>query len=234
VRAVAYGLGAGESGETRVSAEATIMNAPNPTPGEREFEALRRAQRAHEPSMEEILASIRAIIADDREAVAAKPAPAVANVPTPTLPQIVVSNDAPQVAKPAAEFIPPRAEPTAEPAPAPNVVWARPRVEPAPEPEPNPEAATAETSEPEAERGPELVYEQINEPPLLSDETDRAVAASFEALTASVAMQSAELVDRLTKEMLRPMIKSWLDEHLPSMVERLVRAEIQRVARGGR
>jgi len=113
-------------------------------------------------------------------------------------------------------------------------VWARPRVEPAPEPEPNPEAATAETSEPEAERGPELVYEQINEPPLLSDETDRAVAASFEALTASVAMQSAELVDRLTKEMLRPMIKSWLDEHLPSMVERLVRAEIQRVARGGR
>jgi len=66
VRAVAYGLGAGESGETRVSAEATIMNAPNPTPGEREFEALRRAQRAHEPSMEEILASIRAIIADDR------------------------------------------------------------------------------------------------------------------------------------------------------------------------
>ena len=44
------------------------MSAPNPNPGEREFDALRRAQRAHEPSMEEILASIRAIIADDREA----------------------------------------------------------------------------------------------------------------------------------------------------------------------
>ena len=43
------------------------MNAPNPNPGERDLEALRRAQRAHEPSMEEILASIRSIIADDRE-----------------------------------------------------------------------------------------------------------------------------------------------------------------------
>ena len=51
------------------------MNAPNPTAGERDFDALRRAQRAHEPSMEEILASIRAIIADDREPAAPSPAP---------------------------------------------------------------------------------------------------------------------------------------------------------------
>ena len=34
--------------------------------------------------------------------------------------------------------------------------------------------------------------------------------------------------------MLRPMLKTWLDENLPSLVERLVKAEIQRVARGGR
>ena len=40
-------------------------------------EALRRAQRAHEPSMEEILASIRAIIADDHEPPAAKPGPQI-------------------------------------------------------------------------------------------------------------------------------------------------------------
>ena len=38
----------------------------------------------------------------------------------------------------------------------------------------------------------------------------------------------------MAREMLRPMIKAWLDENLPAMVERLVRAEIQRVARGGR
>jgi cell pole-organizing protein PopZ len=33
--------------------------------------------------------------------------------------------------------------------------------------------------------------------------------------------------------MLRPMLKEWLDDHLPDVVERLVRAEIERVARGG-
>ena len=47
-------------------------------------------------------------------------------------------------------------------------------------------------------------------------------------------MQSAELAENMTREILRPMLKAWLDENLPSLVERLVRAEIQRVARGGR
>ena len=44
------------------------MSASVSDSSDRENEALRRAQRAHEPSMEEILASIRAIIADDRDA----------------------------------------------------------------------------------------------------------------------------------------------------------------------
>ena len=66
------------------------------------------------------------------------------------------------------------------------------------------------------------------------DETDQAVSAAFDALSASLALQSAELAESATREILRPMLKTWLDEHLPSMVERLVRAEIQRVARGGR
>ncbi len=54
------------------------MSAVNSNAGDREIDALRRAQRAHEPSMEEILASIRTIIAEEREpekAVAPKPAP---------------------------------------------------------------------------------------------------------------------------------------------------------------
>jgi uncharacterized protein len=36
----------------------------------------------------------------------------------------------------------------------------------------------------------------------------------------------------LVREMLRPLLKAWLDENLPGMVERLVRSEIERVARG--
>ncbi len=69
---------------------------------------------------------------------------------------------------------------------------------------------------------------------LLSPQADEAVTAAFEALSASLALQGAELAENMTREILRPMLKTWLDENLPSLVERLVRAEIQRVARGGR
>ena len=41
-------------------------------------------------------------------------------------------------------------------------------------------------------------------------------------------------VEDLTRELLKVMLKQWLDEHLPSMVERMVREEIERVARTGR
>jgi EAL domain-containing protein (putative c-di-GMP-specific phosphodiesterase class I) len=70
--------------------------------------------------------------------------------------------------------------------------------------------------------------------PVSSAATEAAVAASFNALSASIAMQSAEAIDAMTRKMLRPMIKTWLDDNLPALVERLVRIEIQRVARGGR
>ena len=49
-----------------------------------------------------------------------------------------------------------------------------------------------------------------------------------------MAEHGREAAERMAREMLRPMLKAWLDENLPAMVERLVRAEIQRVARGGR
>jgi len=43
---------------------------------------------------------------------------------------------------------------------------------------------------------------------------------------------NARTLEDLVKEMLRPMLKTWLDDNLPGMVERIVRAEIERVARG--
>jgi cell pole-organizing protein PopZ len=39
-------------------------------------------------------------------------------------------------------------------------------------------------------------------------------------------------LEDIVRELMRPMLKTWLDDNLPSMVERLVRAEIERVARG--
>jgi cell pole-organizing protein PopZ len=68
--------------------------------------------------------------------------------------------------------------------------------------------------------------------PLLSARTGAAVAASFEDLARNVASLSAAEVTAMAQEMLRPMLKSWLDDNLPSLVERLVRDEIERVSRG--
>ena len=43
---------------------------------------------------------------------------------------------------------------------------------------------------------------------------------------------NARTLEDLVKEMLRPMLKNWLDDNLPQLVERIVRAEIERVSRG--
>jgi cell pole-organizing protein PopZ len=138
-----------------------------------------RAQRAHEPSMEEILASIRAIIADDRD-----PAPK---------PQIVYSSDAPRAGD-------------------------------EPEPESEPLRLREDPPPPEPAR--------FEEEPLISEETEATVAASFQALADSMAAYGREVAADMAREMLKPMLKEWLDANLPPLVERLVKAEIARVTRG--
>lgn len=68
---------------------------------------------------------------------------------------------------------------------------------------------------------------------LLSDESAYAAQASFQALSASFIEQMGgpAQIEAMTREMLRPMLKQWLDENLPGLVEDLVRAEIARVSR---
>lgn len=180
----------------------------SPTPSsssEREADAIHRAQRAHEPSMEEILASIRNIIADDPAKMAATRAPQPAPAP-------ITHGVSPQQASApladAPELSPMRPEPG-----APMVVWRRPQT-------PEPESAVR-ALQPGAE-------------PLLSPEAAEAAALSFGALSAGLEARSAELADELVRETLRPMLRQWLDDNLPPLVERLVREEIQRVARGSR
>lgn len=70
--------------------------------------------------------------------------------------------------------------------------------------------------------------------PLVSTDTSVAVHASFETLAATIMAQNAAMVEESIRGMLRPMLKSWLDDNLPVIVEKLVRTEIERVARGGR
>ena len=67
---------------------------------------------------------------------------------------------------------------------------------------------------------------------LISGAASAAVDSAFNALAQTVLVQNARTLEDLVREMLRPMLKSWLDDNLPSMVERLVRAEIERVSRG--
>ena len=69
---------------------------------------------------------------------------------------------------------------------------------------------------------------------LFSAATDQSITTAFNTLAATRLADNAEDLLSLSREMIRPLLKTWLDENLPSMVERLVRAEIERVARGGR
>ena len=234
--------------------------------------------KVQEPSMEEILASIRRIIADDeaKPAAAEKPAsPLAAAKPA------VMKDIPPSAIAPAPKPAPPAPKPApAPPPPAPEPVASnnqddidamlasldaatpeadiRP-AQPEPEadvfeltdemalPEPAPAAATFNKVEPQddiefteakaSRRQP--AYEPPFESaaparPILSHSTVSAVESAFHSLANTVLSNNARTLEDLVKEMLRPMLKSWLDDNLPGLVERIVKAEIERVSRGGR
>ena len=79
------------------------------------------------------------------------------------------------------------------------------------------------------------VFESPPSPPpqqILSRSTVSAVESAFNSLANTVLSNNARTLEDLVKEMLRPMLKSWLDDNLPGLVERIVKAEIERVSRG--
>lgn len=69
---------------------------------------------------------------------------------------------------------------------------------------------------------------------LVSAATVEQVSRSFGELAAVFDGQQRRSLDEMAEEMLRPMLQEWLDDNLPTLVERLVREEIERVARGPR
>lgn len=68
--------------------------------------------------------------------------------------------------------------------------------------------------------------------PLISQDVSRAVGMSFDILSDMLRAQAGRDLQEIAEEMMRPMLADWLDNNLPSIVERLVRAEIERIARG--
>jgi uncharacterized protein len=201
-----------------------------------------QAAKSQEPSMEEILASIRRIIAeDDSDKLAQRPAETgeagaegvASSLGAPrslrdAAPQETpsASNGAPggtskasrastildltEASSPSPAVRTPAFDPTAAP------VQAAP-IEVPDEAAPESQAGAAR----EDERGR-----------LVSSATSAAVDSAFNALAQTVLVHNARTLEDLVREMLRPMLKVWLDDNLPGMVERLVRAEIERVSRG--
>jgi cell pole-organizing protein PopZ len=242
--------------------------------------------KVQEPSMEEILASIRRIIADDE----AKP-PVAEKAASPAAP----AKPAAPAAKPAAMTdIPPSAiapapkpaPPAAKPAPAPAAAASNSQddidallngLDEATVPEeirpPLPDGDVFELTDDMAVAmasppppAPQQSFRKVEpqddlefsesagraaaprqpayEPPpfesaapvqqILSHTTVSAVESAFNSLANTVLSNNARTLEDLVKEMLRPMLKSWLDDNLPGLVERIVKAEIERVSRGGR
>jgi len=210
-----------------------------------------QAAKAQEPSMEEILASIRRIIADDD---GSKPAAKAEPKPEPPAAKAPLKPPPPPPAAPASAMgqddidamLAGLDEPAApEPAPPPP-----------PEPEPDvlelTEAMQATPAFRKIDAQQDVVFEEAEEPPpprrpdpprpapqamtaespIMSSATASAVDSAFNALAHTVLVQNAKTLEDLVKEMLRPMLQHWLDNNLPTLVERLVRQEIERVARG--
>jgi cell pole-organizing protein PopZ len=244
-----------------------------------------QAAKTQEPSMEEILASIRRIIADDD---ASKPSSKPADAPKPasrasSRPAAASSVTAPTVEPEAAsvqaeaedlgssalqdpdildltesmtsatfaDAAPTREpvrmrEPTrmAEPAPLEHVLspsqsdeaQSGPSSDDISEVEDELSFAAATVDSPEPENfaeGARIGVPGVSERgQLLSGATSAAVDSAFNALAQTVLVQNARTLEDLVREMLRPMLKTWLDDNLPGLVERLVRSEIERVARG--
>lgn len=180
------------------------------------------AKDQHEPSMEEILASIRRIISEDGD-----PAAAVAQAPAPQ-PAAAGADDVlvltEEVEDEPAEphlTVPPSAPEPAAPQPR---AAEEPQVKLA-EPEPEPVAPAAA-----AQFGRRLISEGAANASLaaLSELVNRTQRdPAIESLPMG---QSNRTLEDLTRELLRPMLKAWLDENLPPLVERIVREEIGRLA----
>lgn len=194
--------------------------------------------KPNEPSMEEILASIRRIISDD-EAKPEEAAPVVQEE-VAAAPATPLDDDVLDLGAEAALVAAPPPAPAPEPVPPPAEEQDDSDVAFLDEPElaaALPESVIAEpVAAPAAPspQAPPLQAPTVDMASLLSDQASSAVTNAFGQLASTVLSNNARTLEDLVKDMLKPMLKTWLDDNLPTMVERLVRAEIERVARGGR
>lgn len=190
----------------------------------------------HEPTMEEILASIRKIISED----APEAAPAAPEVPPPA-PQPVhedvleLTQEVEAIAPAPAPVPPPAPAPQPVPVPAEDIVFQN--VPPAPE---HTDIFSDQTRKAMEDTFNSIPDEDEPEPQLRSavpiapvdgssveSVFERAVRESFEpVLQKYLSDNSAAVIDRM-----KPLIREWMDEHFPPLLEGAVRAEVERVVK---
>ncbi len=209
-------------------------------------------QTAQEPTMEEILASIRRIISEDDPP--ATPAVETASAPAPA-PLKADSDDVLELTTRAEPAPFPEAEPPARTESAfarfesgaeepdepknddsrfdPGSIFdsesdldlAAPTPAPVPAPEPPPVFR------------PQPVAAMTDSRPasgLLSESNAANVAGAFSQLSRNVPLPApGRSLEDVVQEMMRPMLKAWLDQHLPRIVEAKVQAEVERLSRQG-
>ena len=128
---------------------------------------------------------------------------------------------------------PPHVESTQEAAPVPAASVAQPVAAPDQRTE-TVEPSVAPIEEAPVQRQPLSIISEKDVAALVSPAVSEQVARSFGDLALAVDSSSRRSFDEIAEDMLRPMLHEWLDDNLPTLVERLVREEIERVARGPR
>lgn len=204
-----------------------------------------------DPSMEDILASIRSILADGEEAGSeapeAAPEPKTELEPGPELrpePESRLEPEpeiAPEDSKPEPEL-----QPDSEPEPeiALEDLEFKPEAEPDPAPEPEPEATVSASSplppKPELEQDifdltPQMIAQPtaaLSEQILSQASAQVSTDALQELARALLSKRDIAIGDRdltlegLVREILRPLLREWMDQNLPYLIERLVKKEI--------
>jgi len=157
-----------------------------------------------EPSMEEILASIRRIISEDEEEQAPPTKPVETKKPELTL------KPAPQVAEEKPSTVTPiKAE------------------------EPQKPVASDDEGIEMIKQNVAEAMEQDADEEIIDQATAEVASQAFRNLSQSVRISEGpgRTLEDIVVEMLRPMVKEWLDANLPAIVEEKVEEEVQRVAR---
>lgn len=182
-----------------------------------------------EPSMEEILASIRRIISEDGDEEAVADAEVEAAPSGPKAVETPLEEPEPDP-EPEPEFAAVEAE---EPVAA-EVAAPEPALEEAAPPEDD--FAAVEADEDDADDVLELTDvapDTGQADPIVSHMTEAATSEHLKALSGLMVRSypgSENTLEGLVREMLKPMLREWLDSNLPTLVEQLVNREIARIA----